>query len=233
MQTNTQLNSGFNKKIILMICIFILIITFSLTGCSHASHEAKDTKSTIEMGSAMKEAAAELKNSGKSGISKVEFEYQNGQNTEYTNAAMSIMGYTIDKTYFKYRVSLYSACGSSQPITDATELMKQQTAEWDFAQRNGLLPSEKDITDYCNTIRKTADSDKENKEILSGLIKSMGLTEDEYFNIIQYKYEAPFILISENIGIYCKENNINPPDWQDVKAEIIDSDYINNLKKMY
>lgn len=45
------------------------------------------------------------------------------------------------------------------------------------------------------------------------------LTEHEYWDIIQTKYEAPYALLNEMIAAYCSENDVSAPQWDD--AEVV------------
>ena len=69
---------------------------------------------------------------------------------------MTIMGKSVSKVYFDYRASLYSACDNSNPVKDAEDLMKKQAVQWSFAEEHGLLPSEQEIMEYCNSMREAA-----------------------------------------------------------------------------
>lgn len=87
--------------------------------------------------------------------------------------------------------------------------------------------------EYCNSMREAANSDPENREIMSAIVQNMGLTEAEYFEVIQPKYEVPYIIIEQNISEYCEENGVDQPDWKKVELNIKDEDYMKKIEAKY
>ena len=216
------------KKKMIFICGSIACISLIGVGVyASMQTEKSSVQSAAEVGAAVKTAAIALKNSDSSGI----FETDSGTRRE--DAVMTIMGKSVGKAYFDYRVSLYSACDSLNPVKDAEDLMKKQAVQWSFAEEHGLLPSEQEIREYCDSIREAANSDPENREIMLSIVQSMGLTEAEYFDIIQPKYEVPYILIEQNISEYCEENGVDKPDWENVELNIKDESYRKKIEAKY
>ena len=80
---------------------------------------------------------------------------------------------------------------------------------------------------------EAANSDPENREIMLSIVQSMGLTEAEYFEIIQPKYEVPYILIEQNISEYCEENGVDKPAWENAELNIKDENYMKKIEAKY
>ena len=215
------------KKMIFICGIIVCISLIGVEVYASMQMEKSSVQSAAEVGSAVKTAAIALKDSDSSGI----FETDSG--TKQEDAVMTIMEKSVSKAYFDYRASLYSACDSSNPVKDAEDLMKKQAVQWSFAEEHGLLPSEQEIREYCISIREAANSDPENREIMLSIVQSMGLTEAEYFEIIQPKYEVPYILIEQNISEYCEENGVDKPAWENAELNIKDENYMKKIEAKY
>lgn len=216
------------KKKMIFICGIVVCISLIGVGVyASMQMEKSSVQSATEAGAAVKTAAIALKNSDSSGI------FETDSKRKQEDVVMTIMGKSVSKVYFDYRASLYSACDNSNPVKDAEDLMKKQAVQWSFAEEHGLLPSEQEIMEYCNSMREAANSDPENREIMSAIVQSMGLTEAEYFEIIQPKYEVPYILIEQNISEYCEENGVDKPAWENAELNIKDENYMKKIEAKY
>lgn len=211
------------------IVVCVIIICFFVSGLGIHTFMQKEQNEIIpaDIGSAAKESALALKDSGSKGI----YETDSGQETE--DVVMSIMGKSVDKVYFDYRASLYAACGSRDPVKEAENLIKRQVAQQNFAEKYNLVPSEQEIAEYCNSIRQQANSDPESRKIMSDIIGSMGLTEDEYFNIIQPGYEVPYVIVEQNVAEYCEKNDLDVPDGRKAEVNHKDTAYLRELSLKY
>ena len=49
-------------------------------------------------------------------------------------------------------------------------------------------------------------------------LNGAGLTEHEYWDIIQAEYEAQYALLNEKIAAYCSENDVSAPQWDDTEV---------------
>ena len=112
------------KKLIMSTVAMTVMLGFNRLAFADTINNNENTQSSVqsaaEVGAAVKTAAIALKNSDSSGI----FETDSGTRRE--DAVMTIMGKSVGKAYFDYRVSLYSACDSLNPVKDAEDLIKKQ-----------------------------------------------------------------------------------------------------------
>lgn len=147
-------------------------------------------------------------------------------------AALEISGMYISKQYLAFRAALYAKTSSEKdPVNAAEDLIKKQVAEWNFAQKKGLLPTDDEVMSYCGSMRSDAESDIESRETMLVVVQNMGLNEAEYFRVFLPRYEVPFILVSENVNNYCSEHDKAMPDRSSESVKIIDEQYISELQE--
>lgn len=146
------------------------------------------------------------------------------------NTVMTVMGECVSKEYFAFRVSLYDICGAEDPVGSAVDLMKEEAVKTRFAKEHNLMPTDEQIRNYSQQMRSDAESDPESYEIMRGIVTSMGLTEDEYWNVFKPTFEAPFALIDGNVNNYCEENNIALPDVSEAEVTIVDQEYLDDMR---
>lgn len=210
------------NKIVNKIAIACFLIVLTVVGviCMdvYADRAENENESAINIGISVRNSAEELKNSRVQPI----FDFSETMSLSLDDdIAMVIMDKAVSKEYFNYRMALFVASGDENPMESTKELMKKQIVEWEFAEEKGILPSETEIREYCDSIRTDANSDDENRNIMLGVVNSMGMTESEYFDEFQPVYEVPFIIISQKVEEYCTKNNISVPDWKNVRIENI------------
>lgn len=146
------------------------------------------------------------------------------------HTVMTVMGKNISKEYFAFRASLYAVRGAEDPVSSAVDFMKDEAVKTKFAKEHNLIPTDEQIRNYSQQMRADAESDPESYEIMHGIVTSMGLTEDEYWNVFKPTFEAPFALIDSNVNIYCEENNIVLPDISEVEVTILDQEYLDRMR---
>ncbi len=187
---------------------------------------------------AFSDAAASIDNADTSGAGSEPSDISiPGQGTEAvpeSETAMEVSGKYISKQYLAFRAALYAAASSDkEPVKAAEELIKRQVIEWKFAEENGLLPTDDEVTAYCDAMRADAESDIESRETMLMVVQNMSLNESEYFRVFQPRYEIPFILAEANISSYCSENDIEMPDASEADVKIKDEQYIHELEDKY
>ena len=140
-----------------------------------------------------------------------------------------VLGETVSKNYLYWEYSVCKATGSENPAQRAWELIRQEVYERQLAEREGLLPTEKEILEYVKEMRRITESAEESRTVLKTIIAQMGMTEDEYWNNYQAKYEAPLQLIRGRVEAYLTENNLPPIDTSKIEAEITDMEFYQSF----
>ena len=87
------------------------------------------------------------------------------------------------------------------------------------------MPTEAEIRACSEDMRTVVESTEESHAIVKSLISELGMTEDEYWNEYQLKYEAPVQMIRNRVYQYCQDNNIELPVPDEIEGEVLDTAY--------
>lgn len=172
------------------------------------------------------EIASELKESATTLLSS-----SNGSGTSIQNNSVVIIveGEPFTKQYFDYRVALYEASESETPEEDAFELIIKEGYCYSFAKENNLMPTEEEILAEIANRRAIVESSEESHELAKIYFESMGLTEDEYWNILTREYEVPGMIVRYNVEKYLGDNKLPEIDIDTIAFEILDNGYFESL----
>ena len=190
-----------------MICVSVFGI-FEFVNADNTSSE-KLAEST---GENLREGAEMLLNGGVSTQT-----VDNGKIGEGQKMIMNINGIDISERFYKYKLGLMSSIGYEDPEAATIDLIKKYAVQWKFAEENGILPSEAEV---LAEVKANRDPIYENSDdSMVAFLDGAGITESEYWDIIQTKYEAPYALVGVKVSDYCKKNNLDEPKWKDADVK--------------
>lgn len=188
-----------------MICVSVFGI-FKFVNADNTSSE-KLAEST---GENLREGAEMLLNGGVSTQT-----VDNGKIGEGQKMIMNINGIDISEGFYKYKLGLMSSIGYEDPEAATIDLIKKYAVQWKFAEENGILPSEAEVLAEVKANRDPIYENSDAYDSMVAFLDGTGITESEYWDIIQTKYEAPYALVGVKVSDYCKKNNLDEPEWKD------------------
>ena len=192
-----------------MICVSVFGI-FEFVNADNTSSE-KLAEST---GENLREGAEMLLDDGVSTQT-----VDNGKIGEGQKMIMNINGIDISEGFYKYKLGLMSSIGYEDPETATIDLLKKYAVQWKFAEENGILPSEAEVLAEVKANRDPIYENSDAYDSMVAFLDGAGITESEYWDIIQTKYEAPYALVGVKISDYCKKNNLDEPEWKDADVK--------------
>ena len=192
-----------------MICVSVFGI-FEFVNADNTSSE-KLAEST---GENLIEGAEMLLNGGVSTQT-----VDNGKIGEGQKMIMNINGIDISEGFYKYKLGLMSSIGYEDPEAATIDLIKKYAVQWKFAEENGILPSEAEVLAEVKANRDPIYENSDAYDSMVAFLDGAGITESEYWDIIQTKYEAPYALVGVKISDYCKKNNLDEPEWKDADVK--------------
>lgn len=192
-----------------MICVSIFGI-FEFVNADNTSSE-KLAEST---GENLREGAEMLLDGGVSTQT-----VDNGKIGEGQKMIMNINGIDISEGFYKYKLGLMSSIGYEDPETATIDLIKKYAVQWKFAEENGILPSEAEVLAEVKANRDPIYENSDAYDSMVAFLDGAGITESEYWDIIQTKYEAPYALVGVKVSDYCKKNNLDEPEWKDADVK--------------
>ena len=192
-----------------MICVSVFGI-FEFVNADNTSSE-KLAEST---GENLREGAEMLLNGGVSTQT-----VDNGKIDEGQKMIMNINGIDISEGFYKYKLGLMSSIGYEDPETATIDLIKKYAVQWKFAEENGILPSEAEVLAEVKANRDPIYENSDAYDSMVAFLDGAGITESEYWDIIQTKYEAPYALVGVKVSDYCKKNNLDEPEWKDADVK--------------
>lgn len=143
----------------------------------------------------------------------------NGKIGEGQKMIMNINGIDISEGFYKYKLGLMSSIGYEDPETATIDLIKKYAVQWKFAEENGILPSEAEVLAEVKANRDPIYENSDAYDSMVAFLDGAGITESEYWDIIQTKYEAPYALVGVKVSDYCKKNNLDEPEWKDADVK--------------
>lgn len=143
----------------------------------------------------------------------------NGKIGESQKMIMNINGIDISEGFYKYKLGLMSSIGYEDPETATIDLLKKYAVQWKFAEENGILPSEAEVLAEVKANRDPIYENSDAYDSMVAFLDGAGITESEYWDIIQTKYEAPYALVGVKVSDYCKKNNLDEPEWKDADVK--------------
>lgn len=188
-----------------VICISICGI-FKFTNADNTSSE----KLAENTGNALREGAAMLVNGSASAHTS-----HNGKIGEDSKIVMNIEGIDISEGFYKYKLGLMSSIGYDDPETATIDLLKKYAVQWKFAEEKGILSDEAEVQAEVKANRDPIYENKDAYDSMTAFLDGLGITESEYWDVIQTKYEAPHSLVSAKVSDYCRKNNADEPEWKD------------------
>ena len=192
-----------------MICVSVFGI-FEFVNADNTSSE-KLAEST---GENLREGAEMLLNGGVSTQT-----VDNGKIGEDQKMIMNINGIDISEGFYKYKLGLMSSIGYEDPEAATIDLIKKYAVKWKFAEENGILPSEAEVLAEVKANRDPIYENSDAYDSMVAFLDGAGITESEYWDIIQTKYEAPYALVGVKVSDYCKKNNLDEPEWKDADVK--------------
>ena len=192
-----------------MICVSVFGI-FEFVNADNTSSE-KLAEST---GENLREGAEMLLNGGVSTQT-----VDNGKIGEGQKMIMNINGIDISEGFYKYKLGLMSSIGYEDPEAATIDLIKKYAVQWKFAEENGILPGEAEVLAEVKANRDTIYENSDAYDSMVAFLDGAGITESEYWDIIQTKYEAPYALVGVKVSDYCKKNNLDEPEWKDADVK--------------
>lgn len=143
----------------------------------------------------------------------------NGKIGESQKMIMNINGIDISEGFYKYKLGLMSSIGYEDPEAATIDLIKKYAVQWKFAEENGILPSEAEVLAEVKANRDPIYENSDAYDSMVAFLDGAGITESEYWDIIQTKYEAPYALVGVKVSDYCKKNNLDEPEWKDADVK--------------
>ena len=143
----------------------------------------------------------------------------NGKIGEGQKMIMNINGIDISEGFYKYKLGLMSSIEYEDPETATIDLLKKYAVQWKFAEENGILPSEAEVLAEVKANRDPIYENSDAYDSMVAFLDGAGITESEYWDIIQTKYEAPYALVGVKVSDYCKKNNLDEPEWKDADVK--------------
>ena len=192
-----------------MICVSVFGI-FEFVNADNTSSE-KLAEST---GENLREGAEMLLDGGVSTQT-----VDNGKIGESQKMIMNINGIDISEGFYKYKLGLMSSIGYEDPEAATIDLIKKYAVQWKFAEENGILPSEAEVLAEVKANRDPIYENSDAYDSMVAFLDGAGITESEYWDIIQTKYEAPYALVGVKVSDYCKKNNLDEPEWKDADVK--------------
>lgn len=192
-----------------MICVSVFGI-FEFVNADNTSSE-KLAEST---GENLREGAEMLLDGGVSTQT-----VDNGKIGEGQKMIMNINGIDISEGFYKYKLGLMSSIGYEDPEAATIDLIKKYAVQWKFAEENGILPSEAEVLAEVKANRDPIYENSDAYDSMVAFLDGAGITESEYWDIIQTKYEAPYALVDVKVSDYCKKNNLDEPEWKDADVK--------------
>ena len=143
----------------------------------------------------------------------------NGKIGEGQKMIMNINGIDISEGFYKYKLGLMSSIGYEDPEAATIDLIKKYAVQWKFAEENGILPSEAEVLAEVKANRDPIYENSDAYDSMVAFLDGAVITESEYWDIIQTKYEAPYALVDVKVSDYCKKNNLDEPEWKDADVK--------------
>ena len=192
-----------------MICVSVFGI-FEFVNADNTSSE-KMAEST---GENLREGAEMLLDGGVSTQT-----VDDGKIGEGQKMIMNINGIDIPEGFYKYKLGLMSSIRYEDPEAATIDLIKKYAVQWKFAEENGILPSEAEVLAEVKANRDPIYENSDAYDSMVAFLDGVGITESEYWDIIQTKYEAPYALVGVKVSDYCKKNNLDEPEWKDADVK--------------
>ena len=127
--------------------------------------------------------------------------------------AGEIMGRKVSVAEVEVKAIMYKYAGSENPVQDAWTALEIEALEYEFAKEHGLLPKEKEIVEFTNSMREIVEADKEGLLFEKTILDAVGMTADYYWEVYKPSVESPVHLTKINIAKYCEEYDI---DWNSI-----------------
>lgn len=204
---------------IVIVAITALLSVGSLIFAESRHFEGEE--SAAHVGHVMKEAMKDL-------MTENEAEFFSEKSE---NAVAIVMGENVSKEYFDLKIKLCQIIDADGAEKRAWDIVKNEVYERKFAEEHGIMPTEAEIRACSEDMRTVVESTEESHAIVKSLISELGMTEDEYWNEYQLRYEAPVQMIRNKVYQYCQDNNIELAAPDEIEGEILDITYAELIEE--
>lgn len=208
------------KRITIVIVAIIALLSVGSLIFAESRH-FEGEESAVHVGHVMKEAMKDLMTEN-----EAEFFSEKSENT-----VAIVMGENVSKEYFDLKIKLCQIIDADGAEKRAWDIVKNEVYERKFAEEHGIMPTEAEIRACSEDMRTVVESTEESHAIVKSLISELGMTEDEYWNEYQLRYEAPVQMIRNKVYQYCQDNNIEFPTPDEIEGEILDITYTELIEE--
>ncbi|MFZ7102178.1 MAG: hypothetical protein ACOWWO_05870 [Peptococcaceae bacterium] len=205
-----------SKNFVMIVCVSFIMATALTFGVSQkpsiAENNSKISNKDIinKAGKVVKENLEELKKLTAALLKKT---------SDLTVAATIEDMVTLSEEEFIYLKKMHAAHETDKSDGYVFNVLIEEKIQFAEAEKRGLLPTEDEVTEYINKERKLAE---EAPEVLKELIVSLGLTEDEYWNVYERFYATKIVLYSKLSEAFYKEAGLEIKD-KPVTFELLES----------
>ncbi|KJS20405.1 MAG: hypothetical protein VR72_14925 [Clostridiaceae bacterium BRH_c20a] len=195
-----------NNKFLLIVCISFLmatVLTFGIRQDSSIAENGSNFVNKIQINKSGKVAKDNLDNIIKinAGLLK--------KTPGLTIVATINDTVDLSAEEFDYMKKMYVAYDMNKSDNYIFNVLLEEKIKLAEVQKKGLIPTEKEITDYILMEQKIAG---ENPEVLREIINSSGLTEDDYWNIFERFYATKIVAFSKLSQSIFKDAGIENTD---------------------
>lgn len=208
------------KRITIVIVAIIALLSVGSLIFAESRH-FEGEESAAHVGHVMKEAMKDLMTEN-----EAEFFSEKSENT-----VAIVMGENVSKEYFDLKIKLCQIIDADGAEKRAWDIVKNEVYERKFAEEHGIMPTEAEIRACSEDMRTVVESTEESHAIVKSLISELGMTEDEYWNEYQLRYEAPVQMIRNKVYQYCQDNNIELAAPDEIEGEILDITYAELIEE--
>ena len=208
------------KRITIVIVAIIALLSVGSLIFAESRH-FEGEESAAHVGHVMKEAMKDLMTEN-----EAEFFSEKSENT-----VAIVMGENVSKEYFDLKIKLCQIIDADGAEKRAWDIVKNEVYERKFAEEHGIMPTEAEIRACSEDMRTVVESTEESHVIVKSLISELGMTEDEYWNEYQLRYEAPVQMIRNKVYQYCQDNNIELAAPDEIEGEILDITYAELIEE--
>lgn len=205
------------KGRIIFVTVIVVILCLSIGISVGASNDFPGQQTIQQIGNKMEAAVKSLLNKD--------------QSLRDSDTVIGVvLGEEISREYFDWEYNLCKAVNPENPAQRAWNLIKREVYERQLAEKEGFLPTEQEIKQCSDEMRAIVESTEDSHALIISLTKQWGITEDEYWNDYQAKYEAPLQLIRGRVNEYLEKNNLGEIQPETIDGEIYDMEYFNSLE---
>lgn len=109
-----------------------------------------------------------------------------------------VVGYVSEEPVYEkdflisYERAKYT--GAEDPYDAAVESMKQQILEREYAEENGICPSEEEILEYTKGQHDAVNADPDSQAYVAAYCEESGMTEEEYWSVYKPSDDEKYLI---------------------------------------